>query len=91
MVATERGETSFYGNGCHAVITISDKLHTSYEISGALELVTESPVTVCFSVSLGGGGGGERGGLEWQKGADLQPPSWEDLGWRHVLAFVCCA
>lgn len=58
LVATERRETSFYKRMPCSYNT-TDKLHTSCEISGAPELVTESPVTVCLSVSLGEEGGGE--------------------------------
>lgn len=63
LVATERGEISFYKQMPRSYNT-TDKLHTPCEISGAPELVTESPVTWCFfSISLEEEVV-ERGGLE---------------------------
>lgn len=83
LVATRRGETSFYKQMPSSYNT-ADKLHTSCEASGAPELVTESPVTLVFaSPSVWEEGKVERGGLEMaERWYPPSSPFWEDLGMK---------
>lgn len=92
LVATERGETSFYKRMPRSYNT-TDKLHTSCEISGAPELVTESPVTLVFASPSVWRRGWWRGeGWKWQKGGtDPLAPSGRIWGWRQCTSSVCCA
>ena len=83
LVATRRGETSFYKQMPSSYNT-TDKLHTSCEASGVPELVTESPVTLVFaSPSVWEEGMVERGGLEMaERWYWPSSPFWEDLGMK---------
>ena len=87
LVATERGETSFYKRMPRSYNT-TDKLHTSCEISGAPELVTESPVTLVFASPSVWRRGWWRGeGWKWQKGGtDPLAPSGRIWGWRQCTS-----